>query len=240
VWWTGEAGTGRWGWAARTLAAVTGKAFFYVGWIPALAGLWGFRARFRSSPGAWLGPLVCAPLAAALYLLAARMGYLSDRHTMLIVLCAAPWAVAGVLEAARRLADINPSWRAKAGLISTAMLLLLVGAPLVRTLQPLHADRAGFREAGGWIAKNVPSNEPVFDPYGWAAYYGGRCFRTDYNNEAPLRSDYRYVVVDDGEHSHLITVALAKKMADEGKEVWHVSGRHKKAALVRVFAVNGR
>jgi hypothetical protein len=87
-------------------------------------------------------------------------------------------------------------------------------APLARTLEPLHADRAGFREAGRWLASHVRPDEGVFDPYGWAGYYAGRCFREDYD-ETYLRSNIRYVVVEasENQHSHLKPVGVAQELA---------------------------
>ena len=70
------------------------KAFFFVLWIPALIGLVYFRDRFRTVPGAWMLLLLCVLLGGLLYRVAVRMGYLSDRHTILILACGVLWTTA--------------------------------------------------------------------------------------------------------------------------------------------------
>ena len=94
-------------WVLRTMAEVFAKAFFYVFWLPALAGLVWFRDRFRVVPGAWMLLLLCLVIAGLLYRVAAVMGYLSDRHTILILLCGVVWATAALDGAARGLAAMT-------------------------------------------------------------------------------------------------------------------------------------
>ncbi|HBI41767.1 MAG TPA: hypothetical protein DDY78_02795, partial [Planctomycetales bacterium] len=108
VWWRGDANvpSGRYFWGLQTLAEVLSKAFFFVLWIPALAGLICFRERLRTVPGAWMLLLVCAMLSCVLYRVAVRMGYLSDRHTILILACGVLWATAAMEGAGRWLARL--------------------------------------------------------------------------------------------------------------------------------------
>jgi hypothetical protein len=247
MWRTEETWGGRWGWAARALAYALSKGFFYVGWIPALAGLWWFRGRLRESSAAWMVLLLCGTVSAALYLVAALMGYLSDRHTLLIVMCGVFWAAAGVAEAGRRLASLAAAalpalagrgWTA-GRLWSGVLLSVLAVAPLVRTLERLHGDRTGFRDAGRWLAGHVGPNDVVFDPFGWAGYYAGRCFRDDYE-ETLFRPDIRYIVleVSENDHSHLPTVKKAKDLAKRTPAVWSFSVRRgKKDAAVEIHYV---
>ena len=97
----------------------------------------------------------------------------------------------------------------------------------VRTLEPLHGDRVGFREAGQWLAKQAGPNEGVFDPFGWAGYYAGRYFRP---GEA-TNTWCSYVVLEEGgnHHSHLVTVpeaeAAARGPIGNGKSWRRAAGR---------------
>ncbi len=228
VWWQGGSNaSGRYVWGLKTLGEVLSKAFFFVLWVPALAGLVCFHRRFRTVPGTWMLLLVCATLAGLLYRVAVRMGYLSDRHTILILACGVPWAAAALDGAAvglaRLLASLRPAVAGKRwadGRAWAAGLLLVVAvAPLARTLEPLHGDRVGFRAAGCWLRGHAAAAETVCDPFGWAGYYAGRYFREDapvYREEATDGDDpWTYVVVEKGTnaHSHLVTVARAEELA---------------------------
>lgn len=192
-------------WAIWTLAEVLSKAFFFFLWVPAVAGLVLYRRRFRESPGAWLPVVLCMPLLGLLFLVAYREGYLSDRHTMLIVACGVPWAAAALDGAALWLARVVSRTRPAAGPVCAACVVAAALAVMLpRTLEPLHGDRAGFRVAGRWVANQVADDENIFDPFGWAAYYSGRYFR---HHDATLTS-CTYVVVEEGSghQSHMPTV----------------------------------
>ena len=66
--------------------------------------------------------------------------------------------------------------------------LLLAGlavAALPKTLEPLHANRSGFRDAGAWIADHGHDWDAVVDPYSWAHYYSGSVFREDQSPPLP-------------------------------------------------------
>ncbi|HVS39577.1 MAG TPA: glycosyltransferase family 39 protein [Gemmataceae bacterium] len=226
MWWQGAAGdsAGRALWGLKTFGEVLSKAFFYVLWAPALAGLFWFHRRFRA-PGAWLMLIVSALLAGLLYMIAARMGYLSDRHMILILACGLPWAAAALDGAAcvlaSRLEAMRPTvagrrW-ADGRVWAVCLLAAAAAAPLWRTLEPLHGDRVGFREAGHWLAQNIGPSEQVFDPFGWAGYYAGRYFR----HEDAVNTPCQYVVLEVGasHHSHLATVAEAQQAAGTGHEI---------------------
>src|SRR5262249_37595025 len=90
--------------ALHALAVEMVNAFHYLGWIPALLGLWWFRGQLRSVPGAWLILVLCLLHALVLCRLAVSVGYLSDRHVLVLVLCGVYFVAAGLDEMGRRLA----------------------------------------------------------------------------------------------------------------------------------------
>ena len=258
VWWQGDPSdaAGRYVWGLKTLGEVIGKAFFFVLWVPALAGLVCFQRRFRTHPGAWLLLLVNATLAALLYRVAVRMGYLSDRHTILILACGLPWAAAALDLAGRGLAHLLERFRpAVAGLWwadgrtwAACLLLIVAAAPLVRTLEPLHGDRIGFRAAGYWLRQNANADETVFDPFGWTGYYAGRYFRDDavlyFTEETFPMGPWDYVVVEKGTnaHSHLRTVARAEDLAGRSGDPIHSvpAPRGKQKAEIDIYRASSR
>ncbi len=209
----------RYVWALKAFAIELGKGFFYVAWMPALLGLWWNRDRFRLVPGAWVGLLVCAILTALLYRMAEKMGYLSDRHFLLLILCGVYWAVAGALVLGDKLAlGAARLWPSLAGrrwtdgrIWSLGLVLILTLAPLPRTLARLHAERAGFRSLGRWLAENTCPGDFIEDPYCWAYYYAGRVF-VEGCRELPVHKPSCFYVVlekSDNRHPRLITLQTA-------------------------------
>jgi hypothetical protein len=223
VWWTGTdpGPAGRYGWGLWTLAEVVTKGFFYVFWLPALVGLYVYRDRFRTVPGTWVLLLVGVLLTVALYRVVVLMGYLSDRHTVLILLCGTIWAAAAIDALASRLARrpglAGTRW-AGAGTWSLLLPLALCTVPLAKTLDRLHVDRLGFRAAGYWLAANALPGDRVIDPYCWAHYYAGRDFQEGTPGPGPAHQPpVSYVVVEESgnRHSHLPEVARAWRLAEE-------------------------
>ncbi len=163
--------------------------------------------------------LVCVLLGGLLYRVAVRMGYLSDRHTILILACGVPWAAAtldGMGRGIARLLNGRIGW-ASAGVCTTAILLAATVFPLWRTLEPLHGDRVGFRAAGHWLAEHAGPEEAVFDPFGWSGYYAGRYFQ-----DGAAQEPWAYVVVEEStnnKHSHLVTMPEAEKLAGAGRRL---------------------
>jgi hypothetical protein len=239
-------------WALKAVYVEMGKGFFYVAWLPALLGLWWFRDVFRRVPGAWVLALTCLFLTALLYRVAEKMGYLSDRHLLLVILCGSYWAVAAVGVLGERLASgmrrINPAWaesRLTDGQVwSVGLLLLLTASPLPRTLERLHAERAGFRTIGHWLAEHTLPGDFIEDPYCWANYYAGRVFVEGSTNLPAEQPRCYYVVLEESQnkHPHLVSLALAMlHMKTEGAVPIHREEvrRGKQEAALVVYKVPG-
>jgi hypothetical protein len=192
---------GKLGWGARTLAEMLAKGFFYVLWLPALVGLWWYRERFRSVPGAWVLALTCLLLGVALFRVASYLGYLSERHTLVILMCGMYWAVAAVEGLALALARFTPWASARCWLL--ALLLPVAGWGTVKSLQSLHTDRIAYREAGYWMASHTDPEEVIYDPFGWTSYYAGQLFHEPVPGvTAPPPPPPHYVVIDNTGNSH--------------------------------------
>jgi len=163
------------------------------------------RDRFRTTPVVWVLLLVSAALGLVLYRVPVVMGYLSDRHTVLILFCGVFWTAAGVLPVGDFLADWcrarSAAWGRAGGVWcrrsfwTTALLVPLIAAALVKTLEPLHTDRLPYREAGHWLAEHAPPGADIDDPYSWASYYAGRLF-TDDAVVQPPPAHVCYVVIE--------------------------------------------
>src|SRR5262249_45851739 len=195
-------------WSVKSLAAEVVKAFAYVLWLPALLGLWWFRGRLRSVPGAWAPILVSAAIVLLMWRVARVMGYVSDRHLLLPVLFGSFWAVAGLQELVRRLADRTARGRVLPRVshrtAAAGVLLAVTATGLVKSMETLHADRAGFRSAGLWLAERALPGDDVLDPYCWAHYYAGQVFLEGVTPLVPAgHRPVRYVVLEESGHEHI-------------------------------------
>jgi hypothetical protein len=221
-------------WGLWALGYELYKGFYYVLWVPALLGLWWFRGRFRSHPGTWALLALCLTMGLLLWWLAVRAGYISDRHTLLLLLCGCFWAVAalqviaawlgrtlwrqGTLAAA---GERGPRWCAP------LLLLVLAAAMLPKTLEPLHYNRSGFRAVGYWLADHTQPTDFVLDPYSWADYYAGRVLLTGHVHPTPPdHTATWYVVWEESVNAHPRLEGwwyLAHKYSKMGELVhrWH-------------------
>jgi hypothetical protein len=242
----GEAGL-RWGVWALTLELV--KACHYVAWLPGLVGLWWFRHRFREVPGAWVPALICLTLAVLLGRMAMVVGYLSDRHTLLILLCCMYAIAAGFLLLsewlssfmARRL-RVGSVRRLLTGALGSCLLIgAMLAVALPKTLEPLHANRSGFRDVGLWLAEHTAPSDPVIDPYFWSHFYAGRVFTEGKPLAAPPgHQPRRYVVLEKArsDHVRLRLLPEAERLKEQGQLVYRWSGRRPNhRAEVLVYAV---
>jgi hypothetical protein len=243
--------SGRLLWGLKALLTEMAKTFLYIGWLPALLGLWWFRDRFRIVPGAWVLLLVCLVQVLALVRLTVIMGYISERHTLIVVLCGCFWGAAAVRTLGQRLAAWLAGRFALGGLAAEgrawAVLLLAAwaGAGLPSSLKPLHANRAGHHAAGLWLAQHADPADDVYDPFCWAHYYAGCVFRErDQPAPPPGHVPMVYIVLEasDNQHSRLPLLPFGRQVAQAGTLVyrWCPSARTKtkeRAEEVAVYAV---
>jgi hypothetical protein len=222
----------RW-WGARILLISVVSGLVYVGVLPALIGLWTYRDRLRLVPGTWVLVVLGTVLIGVLYLIAVYLAYMSDRHALLLILMLCYFAVAGLAVMGRWFAVILK--RPQLAWTYAAVLLgLLCAGTAVKTLQPLHPERAGFREAGKWLAEHARPEDRLVDPYAWTTYYAGRVF------EAPAgqSSTVCYVVVDEtpNKASHVDDAVRAKQLAATGRQVKLWELKKGKVAIYEVTA----
>jgi hypothetical protein len=227
-------------WALRTLAEMVDKAFFHVFLYPALAALWLFRRRFAEVPGMWVLLLCGAVLVPLLYRLGQSNGYISERHAILLLLGGVFWSAAGLGSFAAWLAKRKP---AAAPALSLAVMLLLTGVCLPRTLARLHGNRDGFREVGVWLAEHTAPGDEIFDPMAWTGYHAGRVF-VEGRVVPRSKPEVCYVVLEQSKstHDHLwYIMEPARKLAERGK-VYHTLTvqRGRETAVIEVFRVEGR
>jgi hypothetical protein len=241
----------------RALAALWGmagelvKCFHYVAWIPAVLGIWWFRRRFV--PGLCLLMVLCLIFIAVLWRLAVVVGYMSDRHLMLVVLCGCYATAAAIWELPARLAawfggqsttgtaDTFFRNTPRTAAIATGMLLALISVGMPKAMEKLHGNRAGFHAAGLWLAEHAEPADRILDDHCWSHYYAGHVFLEDKAiTAAPGYHPVLYVVIGRREKEIIPTwnrsaaVPESELRAKGGQIVfaWPAWAKHDDAAVV--------
>jgi hypothetical protein len=252
VWWHADR-EGSWleglAWAIWALTQEVVRCFGYIAWLPALLGLYWCRGQWRKQPEILILGLLCLFQLLILCRVGLVVGYVSERHVLIIVLCGLYWAVWAVFYLAQSRKAAKPSilasWRISARFnLPMGILLAFMLACLPVALQPLHANQVGHREAGLWLAEHTQPSDIIVDPFDWAYFYAGRVFR----NPTPIlvppsQPPKRYVVLETSPkpHPELIMLPEAKELAAAGELVydWQPNRRQRKrrAQEVQIFAV---
>jgi hypothetical protein len=203
----------RWLWASKSLAFEIARAFQFVGLGLAALGLAVFRPRNGTGPTRAALAIIVALHALILCRMASLSGYLSERHMLLFVFAGSFPAAAALIWLGRF------HRRVPAGILTAGLVMagLLIAAPALT--KPLHYNRAGHKEAGLWLAKNIRENDAILDPFCWAEFYAGRMDpRT-----TTERPDRQFVIleINDNQHSRLPLISDAKAKAELGQVVYH-------------------
>ena len=246
-WWNDarEEGRSQTLWGVKAVAKEMSKGAHYAIWPLALFAILALRRRFATEPGPWvLAVLAVCNLLLLLYL-AARVGYVSERHTVLLTMVACLFAGAGLPLLATAVGQTFPRVEHFGVRVTAAGLLAtLVVAALPFTLKTMHPNREGHKHAGKWLAANITADDAVVDPFCWAAWFAGRSlYRPDNYNPAPSKATY--IVLENNAptpHSRLPVLAEAQQMATTpgARVVYHwPEDVPAEQALVHVIKIGG-
>lgn len=205
-----QTGQSRWITALGMLGSETAKSLRYIGAVFAIAGLVVAWRRRAFDPALWLTVLLAGLHALVLCRMAAVIGYLSERHTLMLVLPSLLWA--GL--ALERLAKV-PHLR-----FAPLVLTIGIGLSGIGSLsKPLHHNRAGHHAAGRWLAEHAHDQDELVDPFAWAHYYSGFFFRE--GQESPGGDKHKYIVFEPGsDHPRLPLMPLASQLAQQSEIVY--------------------
>ena len=186
-------------WVPKAISLEATKTFHYAPLGFALLALPFAVRRLRTDPAVGV-LLVMAGLNLGLVaLLAAKVGYLSERHVL-------PLAFVGCFLAAHAMFGTRDFWRSVFGgpLTSPPATWVLYGiifaSCLPATAKPLHEDRYGHRVLGEYLKANATADDVILDPYNWAQFYSGRSVRGVPGD--PPSPRYRWAVLEEGEKDH--------------------------------------
>ena len=176
--------------AVWELAKEGTKAFHYGPTLFLLVGLALAAGRLRADP--WLlVPLTFAGLMLPVLLaLGMREGYVSERHTLAVVLVACPLAAAGAEWFANRVGVWWLGW---------ALLVAVLGTCVPGLLKPLHKDRLGHRLAGEYLATHADPADILLDPFDWAGFYAGRTLSSIPGDPPAVHGRSRWAVIEPDE-----------------------------------------
>ena len=230
---------GRKTWAIKAVFTEIIQAYEYLLIFAFLLGLCIFRKSLLVSPGAWTLAVMFVLQALILWRMAIVMGYVSERHVVMLVLCGV-FTVAAALDwlgaklAASRINFMHVRW------LAIAPLVICTFCWLPATLKTLHANRAGHKAAGIWLASHATADDTLVDPFCWAHYYAGRVFLED-KAVQPTQSGHKktsYAVLDQQEHPRLPLMTEAIRLAGKGKLVYFwPENKPAEQAKVLVYAV---
>jgi hypothetical protein len=211
-------------WAMQAVAKEMLKSLHYA---VAFLALLGVACQYRrlqwGEPGTLLLLAVASLYLGLLVYLAMRIGYVSERHTLLLNSLGCLFAASSLPSLGRWL-SVAPAIRHLViwpHLMPTGLASMLVVTALPQTLQPLHAHREGHKHAGLWLAGQLHDQDWLVDPFCWAEWYAGRTlYRTTEYRGRPQRT---WVVVEEGKvspHSRLPQWEQAQELARHGQAVY--------------------
>jgi hypothetical protein len=208
AWWdpVRDAGRNRVAWSLEAVWSETIKSLHFVIGALAILGLIVHRRQlFAPDPGMWVLLLLGALNLLLLVYLAVRIGYISERHTVLFTMLCCIFAAASLEPLAHMIEHLPRLGRLVIWPKATAptILVALVLSALPYTLKPMHAQREGHKHAGLWLAKNMNEKDAehkrdgdwLKDPLSWGEWYAGR---TLYN--PPVchgRPEYVWVIIEE-------------------------------------------
>ncbi|MGF1582881.1 MAG: ArnT family glycosyltransferase [Gemmataceae bacterium] len=186
--------------AIKAFALEFAHGYQYFGWIFVLLGVGWYSHRLGKVPGAWVLVVLMALQTTLVFWLLMKIGYVSQRHILILVICTVFQAVAVMLALPGRLlawihSKENSRTQKEANVFSmllptysylgVALVVLSMVLGLTRTLRPLHANCRGHYFAGKWLAAHTTSTDIVLDDHGWARFYAERKFIRGYVHQLP-------------------------------------------------------
>jgi 4-amino-4-deoxy-L-arabinose transferase-like glycosyltransferase len=224
-WYDPERDGSKAGWAATATATEVLKTAYYVPFGLAVVGLVLVRNRLFAQPELAVLPVLVVINLAVLFALGLKIGYVSERHTLLVVLIVCYFAAVALEPVARSLAAVPKVGAVMGGRYGAAgVLAAVVASALPAALRPLHENRAGHYHAGKFLEATVMPDDLVVDPFSWALFYSGRSL--NHIPPDPSGSRVYYAVWEntkDNPHSRLPRREDALNIARDG---WSVVAFH--------------
>lgn len=224
-WWNSENEKGIFShrsiWAVKALTMELLKTSFYVLPLFALLGLFWMRSCIYHDAAIALLVILAGLYLLMLWVVGSRAGYVAERHTLLIVLCGSYFAATAMVTIGAKLRAIPSLAKVGSASLWTGLIVVaLVAAAIPGGMKPLHANRAGHRAAGLWIAKHRYPKDFIVDPFAWAEFYAGQ-IRQPASHGDQISVFYAVIEGPGNLHPRLHVMALALKIKEHGKLVYY-------------------
>ena len=165
-------------WVPQAVVKEAGKGFHYSVAVLGFIGLFTARRMIRDDARIWVIVAFQFLSLALVVTLGYKQSYISERHTLPIVMVGSILAGGSLLPFSRWLCGSRES--SVVG-VAVAILVVVMMSAIPATLKPLHAQRVGHVLAGRYLAEHAKPEDTIVDPYEWALYYSGR----SYSNVSP-------------------------------------------------------
>lgn len=174
------------------------QAFHYFGFLGVLLGLLFYR-RFAFLQIFYLSLIYFLYHLAVLFALGMKVGYISERHVMVLTMLCCFLAMHGILEFSKIAIGLLGPTRFSPRLqsLTPAILVVALLAPgLPKTFEKLHYNREGNLKAGLWLAEHRRPGDAIDDDHCWSHYFAGMVFLEHKDNPpAPGYQPRRYTVM---------------------------------------------
>ena len=210
--------------AVSAVAMETLKSAHYAPVLFAAFAIYALRRRFRTDPALALLGTYMSFNAGLLIVFAARIGYVSERHTLPLAMVLCPLAAAGLVP----FIHVASKYLLFGSLLQPRrdrwiLALAVIVSALPSATKPLHETRIGFRHAGNYLADVYREGDIIVDPFSWSEFYAGPAVtKLIPENES---SKVLYTVLDGpadtSKHVRLPKMDMARSIAKSGKPVYH-------------------
>jgi hypothetical protein len=232
--------------SAWALVSEINQGFHYVAGIVALFGCVMSFSRLRGQVGYWFLAVFVLLHSLVLIALAMSVGYVSDRHVMILVLIGSFFVVVGLHELPRlafgwRKADDTTDEAANritrwASSPKVWFALLLAGLfifCLPKATQRLHGNRLANHAAGLWLADHLQDGDIILDDHAWSHFFSGSVFREGFEPMLPRDMQPNCYVVMTRSRDPLIDEKRQEGVLDkDAKVVWPAADQVERARVV--------
>jgi Dolichyl-phosphate-mannose-protein mannosyltransferase len=222
------------------------QGFHYVaGMVAVIGGCLSFKLLWRDA--CFLVLLAFGVLhSLVLIALAMSVGYVSDRHVMILVLIGCFLVIVGLREVPRiflawRKPSQTPntpanSWkvwlRSPCVWFAVLMTALLVFC-MPKATQRLHGNRAANHAAGMWLAEHLEEGDLVIDDHSWSNFFAGHVFLEGNEPVLPRRKQPTCYVVTTRSRDPLIDEKRQDGVVEkDAKVAWSDAGQIERARVI--------
>lgn len=226
-WASDQPGSSRARFAVAAVANETFKSGHYLVIPLAMIGLFSVRRQFPHDGAMMLFAVFTICSLTLLIAFAAKIGYISERHTLPAIAVLGVFAAIGMQSLIAFVANHWPSVTLRRDRWLLLVMVVLGGLP--SALRTPHANRIGLKKVGEYLRDHATDNDIIVDPFSWSQFYAGASVIS--LPDEPDTAKTLYTVLpgpaDPSQHDRLPKMQQARGIAASGTAVYswpeHVS-----------------